>query len=222
MPDSERDGGCDMGLRERKRARTRALIADSAMTLFAQRGFDRVTVADVAATAELAVTTVFNYFPTKEDLFFDRQDEVVGHLGLVIRSRHSGESFASACRRDMLELIDARDWRIGLGPGMAEFYRMVDASPALQARSRLLADQAATELTAVLADELPAGHDEILATTTACILSGIHFCLIEQVRRQLLAGTGLTAVVESLVAATNQAFDLLDGRLGRLGAGPAQ
>ena len=95
------------GLRQRKKAQTRRLIAETAMSLFAARGFDRVTVAEVAAAAEVATTTVFNYFPTKEDLFYDRQDEVVGHLGHVVRHRAPGESFVAACRRDMLELIAA-------------------------------------------------------------------------------------------------------------------
>lgn len=78
--------GTSGGLRERKKARTRALVAETAMGLFAARGFDAVTVAEVAEAAEVSVTTVFNYFPTKEDLFYDRQDEVVEHLSRVVRA----------------------------------------------------------------------------------------------------------------------------------------
>ncbi len=78
------------------------------MGLFAARGFDEVTVAEAA---EVGVTTVFNHFPTKEDLFFDRQDEVVEHLSRVVLARLSGKSFAAGCRRDMLKLVAARDWR---------------------------------------------------------------------------------------------------------------
>src|SRR5436305_1921691 len=64
-----------VGLREWKKARTRREIAGSAMQLFAQRGFDHVTVAEVAAAAGVSEKTVFNYFPTKEDLFFDEVPE---------------------------------------------------------------------------------------------------------------------------------------------------
>src|ERR1700722_159027 len=139
------------GLRERKKARTRALLAETAMGLFAVRGFDAVTVAEVAQAAEVSVTTVFNYFPTKEDLFYDRQDEVIGHLSRVVQARDPAESFAAACRRDMLELIEARDWRAGLVPRIADFYRLVDRSPALQARARRMAELAAEHLAATIA-----------------------------------------------------------------------
>ena len=61
-----------MGLRELKKEQTRQLIADTAWRLFADRGFDRVTVAEIAREAQVAEATVFNYFPTKEDLFYWR------------------------------------------------------------------------------------------------------------------------------------------------------
>src|ERR1700733_12290021 len=141
------------GLRERKKAQTRTRIADTAMGLFVRRGFDQVTVAEIAAAAEVGVSTVFNYFPTKEDLFYDRQDEVVEHLSRIVRSRHRGESFTAACRRDMLQLIEARDWRVGLVPRMVDFYRLVDRSPALQARARLMVDRSVAHLAATVADE---------------------------------------------------------------------
>src|ERR1700744_6360431 len=108
--------GTSGGLRERKKARTRALVAETAMGLFAARGFDAVTVAEVAEAAEVSVTTVFNYFPTKGDLFYARQEEVIEHLSRVVRPRRAGKSFAAAARRDMLALIEARDWRAGPGP----------------------------------------------------------------------------------------------------------
>ena len=63
-------------LRERKKRETRARIADTALRLFKERGFDQTTVADVAAAADVSVKTVFNYYPAKEDLFFDRADEI--------------------------------------------------------------------------------------------------------------------------------------------------
>ena len=79
-----------MGLRESKKLHTRQVIADAAMQLFAQRGFDHVTVAEVAEAAAVSEKTVFNYFPTKEDLFFDevparRASKPTPSFGLLLR-----------------------------------------------------------------------------------------------------------------------------------------
>src|SRR3712207_9515451 len=60
-----------MDRRARKKAQTRTLIRETAQRLFAERGFEAVTIADIATAADVAVQTVFNHFPTKEDLFFD-------------------------------------------------------------------------------------------------------------------------------------------------------
>jgi AcrR family transcriptional regulator len=208
------------GLRERKKARTRVLVAETAMGLFAARGFDAVTVAEVAAAAEVSVTTVFNYFPTKEDLFFDRQDEVVEHLSRVVRARHPGEPFAAACRRDMLDLITARDWRAGLVPGMADFYRLVDRSPALQARARLMVERSAAHLAATIAGELSVPPTDVVAVASASVLTALRTSLLGQARRDSLDGQPVDTVAARLAAATNRAFDLLDGELAALGSAP--
>lgn len=209
--------GTSGGLRERKKARTRALIAETAMGLFAARGFDEVTVAEVAQAAEVGVTTVFNYFPTKEDLFYDRQDEVVEHLSRVVRSRPAGEAFAEACRKDMLALIAAHDWRAGLVSSMADFYRLVDRSPALQARARLMVDRSVSHLAATIADELSVEADDIVVVTTASVLVALRTALLHQARCDSLADKAIKTIAAGLTAATNRAFDLLDHDLAALG-----
>ena len=206
------------GLRERKKAQTRTRIADTAMDLFAARGFDQVTVAEIAAAAEVGVTTVFNYFPTKEDLFYDRQDQVIEHLSLVIKARGPGESLAAACRQDMLELIAVRDWRAGLVENIAHFYRLVDHSPALQARTRLITDLATTHLAATIAEELSIPADDIVTAATAATLTAMRNALLGQARRDSLDGTPIETIAERLKDATNRAFGLLDGELATLGA----
>jgi AcrR family transcriptional regulator len=205
------------GLRERKKARVRTLIADTAMGLFAVRGFDEVTVAEVAQAAEVGITTVFNYFPTKEDLFYDRQNEVVEHLSRVVQARAPGQSFAAACRMDMLELIKARDWRAGLAPAMADFYRLVDRSPALQARARLMVDRSVAHLAATLADELSVETEDIVAVAAAGVLTSLRTGLLDQSRRDSLYGLPVETIASRLVEATNQTFDLLAGDLAALG-----
>src|ERR687883_1607096 len=84
------------GLRERKKQRPRQLIADTARRLFAERGFDAVTVAEIAREAEVAPATVFNYFPTKEDLFYSRLEAFEDELLAAIRDREPGQSVLAA------------------------------------------------------------------------------------------------------------------------------
>src|SRR6059036_3551841 len=92
----------DLGLRERKKQRTRELIAETARRLFAERGFDRVTVAEVARAAEVSQQTVFNYFPSKEDLVYWRLESFEDELLSTIRDRAPGESVLTAFGRFLL------------------------------------------------------------------------------------------------------------------------
>src|ERR671938_482414 len=91
------------GLLERKKQATRAHIADTARRLFAERGFDAVTVAEVARAADVAEKTVFNYFPTKEDLFYSRMEAFEEELLEAVRGRAPGESAVAAFRTFILQ-----------------------------------------------------------------------------------------------------------------------
>jgi AcrR family transcriptional regulator len=122
------------GLRERKRRLTRQRISDVATTLFVSRGFDKVTVSEVAALAGVSEKTVYNYFPTKEAMVLDTQDEVVERLGRDLRERAPGESLTSAAVRtlkaDMQRLDEIPDELQALLPMFAD---MLMATPALRA-----------------------------------------------------------------------------------------
>jgi AcrR family transcriptional regulator len=86
-----------IGLRERKKLATRERIYETAWRLFTERGFERVTVADVARESQVALATVFNYFPSKEELFFGRLEEFGARLVDAVASRSDGESLLDAC-----------------------------------------------------------------------------------------------------------------------------
>src|SRR3979490_3139741 len=124
-----------LGLRERKKQQTRQLIAETARRLFGERGFERVTVAEIARAAEVSEQTVFNYFPTKEDLVYWRLESFEDELLAAIRNREPGESVLEAFagfvlqRRGLLAQPDpeARERLAGLT-------RMITESPALLAR----------------------------------------------------------------------------------------
>ncbi len=111
----------DAGLRELKKSCTRRLIADTAARLFAEQGYEQVAVTDVAREAEVAEQTVYNYFPSKEQLVIDRDQEVRDRLCALIRSRPSSTTPAAAVRDFVLELVERirsiprKQWRGELG-----------------------------------------------------------------------------------------------------------
>src|SRR5262245_10030705 len=91
------------GLRERKKQATRLAISEVATRMFIERGFDQVTVAEVADAAGVSANTIFNYFSTKEELFFDRSAEVEDAPSRIVRERRAGESVIDAVARTMRE-----------------------------------------------------------------------------------------------------------------------
>src|SRR5437868_14238818 len=95
------------GLRERKKQQTRQQIFEAARKLFAERGFDAVTVADIARLADVSEVTVFNYFPNKEDLFFAGMQFFEEQLLQAVRMRPRGEPAIRALKRRLLESVDS-------------------------------------------------------------------------------------------------------------------
>ncbi|WIM94010.1 TetR family transcriptional regulator [Actinoplanes oblitus] len=199
-----------MGLREEKKRATRTAIADVALGLFLERGFDRVTVADVARAVPVSVNTVFNYFPTKEDLFFDRQDEVVQRLPAAIRARAAGESVAAAARRAFLAEIDREDPTLGLQPGIAEFWRVIDESPALQARLRHLRDRTESALAEALRAVTGTGADDPMPRVAAALLAAADATLHAEVRRRVRAGDDPTSIRDHLRQMAGLTFDAVE------------
>ena len=118
----------------------------------------------------------------------------------------------------MLELIAARDWRAGLAENIADFYRLIDRSPALQARARLMSDLATAHLAVTIADQLAIPSDDIVAVATAATLTAIRNSLLGQARRESFAGTPVETIAKRLAIATARAFALLDTELTTLGA----
>jgi AcrR family transcriptional regulator len=125
----------EQGLRERKKQRTRLLISETARRLFVERGFDAVTVAEVAREADVSEGTVFNYFPTKEDLFYSGTEAFEAQLIDALGSRPAGEAVLDAFRRVVLAGIPrlARDDAVDLAATAA---RIIGSSRALRARER--------------------------------------------------------------------------------------
>ncbi len=202
-----------MGLRELKKQQTRAILADAAMGLFVEHGFDQVTVAEVARTAGVSVNTVFNYFPTKEDLFFDRQAEVEAHLAEVVRSRTDGSSAAAAVRNDLLAALERDEPTLGLSTEARTFWQVVADSPALQARGREIAERSEAALAAALAEEAGTAMDDPLPRMLAGAIAGTYRAATADIRRRVVAGEQTQSIRRSVNTATKQAFDLLQAGL---------
>jgi AcrR family transcriptional regulator len=145
--------------RTRKRLATRQSISDTATRLFLERGFDAVTIDDIAAAADVGRMTVFNHFPRKEDMFFDREEEIRTLAFEAIRKRGAGVSPIEATRRLAHDLVTQDHEFVMLSEDTGWFIRTAMASAALKARAREMRDDFTRALAIVLADtsNRPAG-----------------------------------------------------------------
>jgi len=210
--------GVDQGLRERKKEQTRRLIADTAWRLFADRGFDRVTVAEVAREAEVAVATVFNYFPTKEDLFLFRLEAFEAELVDAVAARPVGQPALAAVRH---HLLDTGGLLAGVEAGdpqalarLRTVNRVIADSPALQAREQRALAHTADALAALLADEVGASGDDLRPRIAANALIGVQRALVDYVRRRVLADEDPAHLADDVRRLGNLAFTLLEQGLG--------
>src|SRR3954468_16018733 len=149
-----------LGLRERKKLKTRQHIAETARRLFSERGFERVTVAEIARAADVSEQTVFNYFPTKEDLVYWRRGSFEEDLLTAVRDRAPGESILSAFGRFLLVqrgLLGQAD--PAAREQLAALTRMITESPALLAREQQILAGYTDSLASVIAAEQGARPD---------------------------------------------------------------
>jgi AcrR family transcriptional regulator len=214
-----------MDLRELKKERTRQLIAETAWRLFAERGFDRVTVAEVAREAEVAEATVFNYFPTKEDLFFFRLEAFGARLGDAISTRPAGESALVAFQRYLLTPTGLLGQLEAGDPEALErlqtVHRMIAASPALQAREQRALAGSADSLAELLAADTGTPADDVKARVAANALMGIQRTLIDYVRQRVLADDKPDRLAADVRRLGKRAFALLTDGLGDYATKPA-
>lgn len=170
----------ELGRRERKKQQTRQAISNVATTLFLERGFDAVTVAEVAQAADVAVQTVFNHFPAKEDLFFDEPGWWTGPARAVREASPEAdpvdvlEAQYLAETRDRLEVGHLATWK--------QFVRTIESSPALLARRRLTVDELETSLTQALDERSP---DHLRNRLIAALYAAAQKVLEEQLMRAL-------------------------------------
>src|SRR5437763_3380843 len=203
-----------MGLRETKKLQTRQAIAATGMRLFVTRGFDHVTVDEIARDAGVSEKTVFNYFPTKEDIFFDEVPERLEALAEAVRGRRPAQSLVTA----MHELHAAQCNRLA-SPGFAHFARVIEDSPALRAKEVEVMAQFTDAFAATIREEL--GLHPADAQIAANLLMSVHWQLFRNARAQALAGRSGAASARRLRADLERAYRLLERGLGELETAPS-
>ncbi|MDO9353108.1 MAG: TetR/AcrR family transcriptional regulator [Solirubrobacteraceae bacterium] len=203
------------GLRERKKAALREKISDTATGLFLAKGFDEVTVAQVAEAVDVSVKTVFNYFSSKEDLLFDREPAFLASLDALAELRAPGLGLIRVMQQDVevrwpaMEFgrWDALDDRAATG--RRAFYALVEGHPGLQARRRQMTERAGERIGAIVGEEFsdPQAPDALAASA---LVSAAYLAPGPEYTRQLLSGAPAVQIVERARAVGLQALSALE------------
>lgn len=195
------------GLRERKKQRTYRAISEAAIALFLEKGFDKVSVAEVAAAAEISKPTLFRYFPAKEDLalhrFADHEDEAAR---VVIAGRAEGLSPLDALHRHFVAGLARRDPVTGLNDDaeVLAFHRLLYGTPSLVARLHEYVTRSEQALAAALD-----GPDPLASRLAAGQIVAVLRILAEENWRRIEAGESAEQVFAGAVAAADLAFEQL-------------
>jgi AcrR family transcriptional regulator len=195
------------GLRELKKQRTRRLIAETAARLFAERGYERVSVSDVAREAEVAEQTVYNYFPAKEQLVTDRDEQIQDRLCELVRSRPPGVTPAAAIRDFLLaDITKIRDtapeiWRGELG-------YLAAISPTVHRLALELIDRQAVALADAISDTAAVPAE--VARLQGIALGGVFQIIISQAGQRTRDGQSPAKIAEALYPMIENVLDELD------------
>jgi len=198
------------------------MLSETATALFLRDGFDNVSIADVAAAAEVAKATVFNYFPNKEDLVLYQIRDHADEPAEVVRSLSPDESPIGALRRSFLAGLAARDAKTGLADDdkLIAFYTMVMSTPSLKLRLLELWMRSESTLTDALADVLGEPADAILAGALASQIIAVQRTLVVRNLQRVIEGERTAELYPVCVAEAEQVFSLLERCLPGVAALP--
>ena len=202
------------GLRESNKARTRLAISNVATQLFIERGFEKVTVAEIAEAARVSVKTVFNYFSSKEELFFDRADDVRDALLDAVRQRPEGTTVLHALRDALADRrvpFDSDGWRSLRDPehyeGFRSFIAAEHAAPALRARRLVIAEQWTEAFAELFEAELGERRE---ARVLAALVMGIVLLRERELSAALLERASARTVERRVRAVVDEGFARLE------------
>ena len=208
-------GAQNEGLRARKKRAAREAIAATASRLFAERGFDTVTVAEVAAAADVSEKTVFNYFPTKEDLAFAGREQGLMQLVAAIRERAPGTPVIDVFRALTTTVID-----VLVARGDEELLtaaKIIRHSPRLQERLTAGWESGAAVVTTAIAETSGAADDDLVPGIVARTLWYTHRSIFLVALHGLLAEEDREQLVARLRVAADRAYGQLADGFGEYG-----
>ncbi len=200
------------GLRDLKKARTRRLIADTAARLFAERGYEQVTVSEIARAAEVAEQTLYNYFPTKERLLADREQQIEQDLVDLIRARPAGTSPAAAIRDFVRRNVaDIGTTEPAIARGTLGYLAAI--SPAVDRLVLELIDRQAVALTAAISETSAVAPE--IARLQGIALAAVFQIIIREAGRRTRDGQNPAQIADGLLPEIETVLDELDRWLSR-------
>ncbi|HEX4008719.1 MAG TPA: TetR/AcrR family transcriptional regulator [Solirubrobacteraceae bacterium] len=203
------------GLRETKKRRTREAIAQAAAHLFREHGFESVTVDDVARTADVSRQTVFNYFPTKEQMLFDREEEIAEALLALVAGPHDGASLVAAFRRHTREFWERFGAILSRGGETHGFWEIVRASPALRDYAEASFGRQARRAGDALAQAWNRPPDDPTCHALARALCGVNVAFLTCGMERLSDGEDAPTVVADMITQSGEAYAALERGLGQ-------
>ncbi|SDW70702.1 DNA-binding transcriptional regulator, AcrR family [Amycolatopsis xylanica] len=213
-----------LGLRERKKLQTRETIANVALAMFLQRGFDSVSVAEIADAADVSKVTVFNYFPAKEDLVMHHIEDHTDEAAVIVRGRAEGVSPLDALRGHFLARLESRDPTTGLSDdeSFLAFHRMLMDNPSLLLRVGRQWMNQESALAEAFAEAMGAGPDDIVPQVAANQVIGAQQALVNRNSQRMFAGQTAKKAYRAAVEDAERAFSMLANGLAGCGLADAR
>jgi len=205
--------------RARKKAQTRAEIRRAAQALFAEHGFEAVTIADIAGAADVAVQTVFNHFPTKEELFFDGYATWVDGLAGAVRNRPAGMRPLAVVRAYSEDLLREVTEHSG-SDERRRYVTLLNDSPSLRAYELRLLERAELQLRAALNEAwsadlalaLSPAEIRVTVALTAALWVSAGSSLMRELRNAQLSEDDAAGVTEAVRALAARVYDALEAQ----------